>query len=503
MAYHFPDVKGLQEIGRQFGMNLTDAEAAAYHAVLDEKTAVLRAIEELPDEKPQVRWPRTPGHRPDPKDNPYMAWAVKTDIAGAASGKLHGKTLAIKDNIFVAGVPMSNGASVLDGFVPDMDATVVTRVLDAGGRILGKAACEYFCIAANSATSATGAVENPRVPGHSTSGSSNGCAALVAAGEVDMAIGADQGGSIRMPASFCGIVGLKPTYGLVPYTGAVGLETSLDHLGPMTRTVADCALLLEVLASDDDIDGRQRGWAVRSPGPAYTQALGRGVKGVRIGVVKEGFERPESEAEVDACVREALEKLQAQGAVVENVSIPWHTLGAQMYAPVGMGGVFHAWAYGHGIGYGVNGAYPQSFMRAFDAWKQDADALAPTVKGTILIGEVMYRQGGQLYAKVRNLTRRLRAEYDARLAQYDVLVMPTTPMAATPLTTREAPPEEVMRRSWETLGNACPFDLTGHPAISVCCGLTADQRPVGLMIVGQHWMETKVLQVAEVAHMEL
>jgi len=499
MAYHFPDVKGLQEIGRQFGMNLTDAEAAAYHAVLNEKTSVLRLIEELPDEKPQVHWPRTPGHRPDPADNPYLAWAVKTDISGAASGKLHGKTLAIKDNIFVAGVPMSNGASVLDGFVPDVDATVVTRVLDAGGRILGKAACEYFCIAANSATSATGAVENPRVPGHSTSGSSNGCAALVAADEVDMAIGADQGGSIRMPASFCGIVGLKPTYGLVPYTGAVGLETSIDHLGPMTRTVADCALLLEVLAGDDDVDGRQRG----QPPQAYTEALGKGVKGMRIGVVKEGFERPESEAQVDACVREALEKLQAQGAVVENVSIPWHMLGAQMYAPVGMGGVFHAWAYGHGIGYGVNGAYPQSFMKAFDAWKQDADALAPTVKGTILIGEVMYRQGGQLYAKVRNLTRRLRAEYDSKLARYDVLVMPTTPMAATPLTTREAPPEEVMRRSWETLGNACPFDLTGHPAISVCCGLTEDKRPVGLMIVGPHWMETKVLQVAEAAHIEL
>jgi len=499
MAYHFPDVKGLQAIGRQFGMNLTDDEAAAYHAVLNEKTAVLRAIEELPDEKPQVRWPRTPGVRPDPADNPHRAWVVKTDIAGAASGKLHGKTLAIKDNIFVAGVPMSNGASVLDGFVPDVDATVVTRVLDAGGRILGKAACEYFCIAANSATSATGAVENPRVPGHSTSGSSNGCAALVAAGEVDMAIGADQGGSIRMPASFCGIVGLKPTYGLVPYTGAVGLETSLDHLGPMTRTVADCALLLEVLAGDDGLDGRQRG----QPAQAYTEVLGKSVKGLRIGVVNEGFERPESEAQVDACVREALEKLQAQGALVETVSIAWHNTGSQMYAPVGMGGVFHAWAYGHGIGYGVNGTYPQSFMRAFDSWKRDADALAPTAKGTILIGEVMYRQGGQLYAKVRNLTRRLRAEYDAKLARYDVLVMPTTPMAATPLTTREAPLQEVMRRSWETLGNACPFDLTGHPAISVCCGLTDDKRPVGLMIVGQHWAEAKVLQVAEAAHQEL
>jgi len=498
MAYHFPDAQGLRDIARQFGMTLTDDEAAAYHAVLDEKTATLRTIEELPDEKPPVYWPRTPGVRPDPVDNPYKAWYVKTDIVGAQQGVLQGKTLAIKDNICVAGVPMSNGASTLEGFVPDVDATVVTRVLDAGGRILGKAACEYFCLAANSATSATGAVENPRVPGHSTSGSSNGCAALVAAGEVDMAIGADQGGSIRMPASFCGIVGLKPTYGLVPYTGAIGLEYSLDHLGPMTRTVADCALLLEVLAGDDGMDGRQRG----QPAQAYSEALGKGVQGLRIGVVNEGFERPESEAGVDACVRAALKRLQTQGAVVESVSIPWHNTGSQMYAPVGMGGVFHAWAYGHGIGYGVNSTYPLSFMKAFDGWKADADALAPTVKGAILLGEVMYRQGGQLYAKVRNLTRRLRTEYDARLARYDVLVMPTTPMAATPLTTREAPPEEVMRRSWETLGNACPFDLTGHPAISVCCGQTQG-RPVGLMIIGRHWEESKVLQVADAAHQEL
>jgi len=284
-----------------------------------------------------------------------------------------------------------------------------------------------------------------------------------------------------------------------------GRHSQHGHLGAptgrafTTRTVADCALLLEVLAGDDGIDGRQRGDPA-CQNPAYTDALGQGVQGLRVGVVKEGFDRPESEAGVDACVRAALKQLRAQGAVVETVSIPWHHTGSHMYAAIGMGGVAHAWAYGHGIGYGVNGAYPQSFMKAFDAWKTDPDALAPTVKATLLIGEVMYRQGGQLYAKVRNLTRRLRAEYDARLAEYDVLVMPTTPMAATPLTTREAPLEEVMRRSWETLGNACPFDLTGHPAISVCCGQT--RRPVGLMIVGRHWQDRTVLQVADAVHMQ-
>lgn len=495
MAYFFPDEQVLQEIGRQFGMNLSAQEAATYHAVLDEMTPLFRAIEDMPDDKPVVRYPRTPGYRPDEAENPYKAWYVKTRIPGAASGKLQGKTLAVKDNVCVAGVPMTNGASVLEGYIPDVDATVVTRVLDAGGEILGKAVCEYFCVAGNSATCSTGAVENPRAPGCSPGGSSNGSAALVAAGDVDMAIGADQAGSIRMPASFCGIVGLKPTYGLVPYTGAAGLDYTIDHLGPMTRTVEDCALLLEVMAGDDGIDGRQRGHEAQ----AYTDVLGKGVKGLRIGVVQEGFGRPESEEGVDLAVQAALKQLQAQGAVVESVSIPWHNTGSGLWLPVGMEGVFHAWAYGHGIGYGVNGAYPLSFMKAFDGWKAQADTLAPTVKATILAGEVMYRQGGQLYAKVQNLRRRLRAEYDAKLAEYDVLVMPTTPMAATPLTTREAPIEEVLRRSWEMLNNTCPFDLTGHPAISVCCGQSSG-RPVGLMIVGRHFQESMVFQVADAVH---
>lgn len=497
MAYFFPDEKALQEIGRQFGMTLSEQDAASYRAVLDQMTPVFRAIEDMPDEKPEVRYPRTPGYRPGSDENPHKAWYYKTRIQGAPEGKLKGKTIAVKDNVCVAGVPMTNGASVLEGYVPDVDATVVTRVLDAGGEILGKAVCEYFCVAGNSATCSTGAVENPRAPGRSPGGSSNGSAALVAAGEVDMAIGADQAGSIRMPSSFCGIVGLKPTYGLVPYTGAAGLDYTIDHLGPMTRTVADCALLLEVMAGDDGVDGRQRG---RQAQP-YTEALGKSVKGLRIGVVKQGFGRPESEPGVDAAVRDALKLLSEQGAQVEEVSIPWHDTGSMLWLPVGMEGVFHAWAYGHGVGYGAIGAYPLSFMKAFDGWKAHADELAPTVKATILAGEVMYRQGGQLYAKVQNLRRRLRAEYDARLAKCDVLVMPTTPMSATPLTTREAPIEEVLNRSWEMLNNTCPFDLTGHPAISVCCG-ESQGRPVGFMIVGRHFDESTVFQVADAVHRE-
>ena len=153
---------------------------------------------------------------------------------------------------------MMNGTSTLEGYVPDVDATIVTRILDAGGFILGKAVCESLCFSGGSHTSDTGPVRNPHNTDYTTGGSSSGSAALVAAGEVDLAIGGDQGGSIRIPASWCGIYGLKPTYGLVPYTGIFPIELTLDHTGPMARSVADVALLLEAIAGPDGLDPRQR-----------------------------------------------------------------------------------------------------------------------------------------------------------------------------------------------------------------------------------------------------
>src|SRR5947207_2492058 len=176
--------------------------------------------------------------------------------------------------------------------------------LDAGGEIAGKAVCEYFCVSGGSHTSSTGPVHNPRKRGYSAGGSSSGSAALVAAGEVDMAMGGDQAGSIRIPASHCGIVGLKPTFGLVPYTGIGLLEITIDTCGPMTATVADNALLLEVIAGPDGLDTRQRGIAASR----YTDALPGNINGLRIAVIKEGFGHANSEADVDARVREAAQR---------------------------------------------------------------------------------------------------------------------------------------------------------------------------------------------------
>src|SRR5438067_9945609 len=221
-----PTPDELRAIGRQLGLTLSDDDVRLFHDTMGGSVAAYHAIEAMADPMPPVKYPRTPGYRPQGAENKYNAWDYKSEVHGAPGGKLKGKRIALKDNICLAGVPMMNGASSLEGYVPDVDATIVTRMLDAGGTILGKVHCEYFCFSGGSHNSAAGPVHNPRKMGYSAGGSSSGSAALVAAGEVDMAIGGDQGGSIRIPAACSGTYGLKGTYGLVPYTGSFPFQVA-------------------------------------------------------------------------------------------------------------------------------------------------------------------------------------------------------------------------------------------------------------------------------------
>src|SRR4029079_2168615 len=305
-------------------------------------------------------------------ENKHNAWYVKTTVEGASRGKLKGKTVVLKDNIMLAGVPMMNGAATLEGYVADIDATVVTRILDAGGPIVGKVHCEHFCLSGGSHTNSTGAVHNPHKMGYSAGGSSSGSGVVVALGEVDMAIGGDQGGSIRMPSSFCGTYGMKPTWGLVPYTGIMPLETFVDPTGPMTASVADNALLLEVLAGDDGYDPR-----IKAPkGEEYTRALGRGVKGMKIGIRKEVFEQPTAEAAVNESVREAAKRFKDLGATVETVSIPMHLLGGAIWTPIGTEGLTQTMMFGDGYGLSRGDLYSTSLMDFHRGWRRQADSLS-------------------------------------------------------------------------------------------------------------------------------
>jgi amidase len=487
-----PTIADLRAAATSLGLQPSDEYLRAVEQITGPLAGAYAALDATPDELPAVKYPRAGAYRPKPAENPHGAWYYKTAIKGKKRGKLAGHRVALKDNVCLAGVPMMIGAANLEGYVPDVDATIVERILDAGGEIAGKAVCENYCVSGGSHTSATGPVHNPRKRGYTTGGSSSGSAAVVAAGDVDMAIGGDQAGSIRIPASHCGIVGLKPTFGLVPYTGIAPLEITLDTAGPMTANVPDNALLLEVIAGPDGIDSRQRGVKAAR----YTAALGRGAKGLRIGVVKEGFGHPNSEADVDEKVRAAAARFAKLGAKVEDVSIPMHGLGFAIWAGIRNDSCAMMFLQTSGAGIAHEGLYITSLMDTASRWREHADKFPDTVKVACIFGKhTLDRYGGRYYAKAQNLRRRLRAAYDAVLKSYDLLLMPTVPMKATPIPGKNASPQEITRRSWEPTRNTCPFNVTGHPAISIPCGI-ADDRPIGAMLVARHWNETTIYRAA-------
>jgi amidase len=489
-----PTLEQMHDIVDSLHFSMSEAEVAEYLDVLEGTFQSYDRVNQLPDYLPPVRYPRTPGYRPGANENPLNAWAVKTEVRGAAHGPLSGKRVVLKDNICLAGVPMMNGASTLEGYIPDIDATVVTRILDAGGTIVGKAHCEYFCLSGGSHTSALGPVHNPYKHGYSAGGSSSGCGALVGAGEVEMAIGGDQGGSIRMPSCYSGCYGMKATHGLVPYTGVMPIEATIDHAGPMTRSVGDNALLLEVIAGSDGLDPRQ--YDVRVEKYSYTTGLGRGVSGMRIAMVTESFGWPASEPDVDAKVREAAERLRAAGAIVEPVSIPMHRDGGAIWTPIALEGLVAQMMHGNGMGFNWKGLYTTSLLDAHANWRARADELSRTLKISMLAGEYFIKyHRGHFYAKAQNLGRLLRKSYDDVLARYDLLLMPTLPMKATPLPPANAPLALWCQRGFEMLPNTCPFDVTGHPAMSVPCGMS-DGLPVGMMLVGKHYAETTIYRAA-------
>ena len=381
MPLHRPNIEQLRAIASSLHMHPTEPELAQYLALMEGSFSAYDRLDQLPDFLPAVNYPRTPGRRPSAEDNPMNAWYVKTDIRGAAAGPLTGKRVVLKDNIALAGVQMMNGASTLEGYVPEVDASVVARILDAGGTIVGKAHCEYFCLSGGSHTNATGPVHNPLRRGYIAGGSSSGCGALVGAGEIEMAIGADQGGSIRIPAAFSGCYGMKQTFGLVPYTGAMPIEATIDYLGPITSTVAGNALLLEVIAGEDGLDPRQ--YAPRTA--RYTDALGRGVEGLRIGIMREGFGLAVSDPAVDAKVRVAADRLARLGAQVFEINVPMHLDGTAIWTPIALEGLQMQMMHGNGMGFNWRGMYLSSLMEKHAGWRARADELSPSLKISMFV----------------------------------------------------------------------------------------------------------------------
>lgn len=495
MAVERPGNDEIAAIATAFGMHFSKTKIADYRQALQANFDAYDVIDGLPDYIPAVTYARQPGNSPKGPENKLGAWHYKSRIQGAANGRLAGMEVVIKDNIAVAGWPMLNGSATLEGYVPEVDATVVTRLLDAGATVVGKAVCEGFCFSGGSHTAASGPVHNPHRQGYSAGGSSSGCAALVGAGEVRLAVGSDQGGSVRIPSSFCGTYGMKPTYGLVPYSGAMPIETTLDNLGPITANVVDNALMLEVLAGPDGLDPRQHQGVLPR---AYSAGLSRGVAGMKIGMLREGFGHANAQPDVDQSVRMACDALREAGALVEEISIPMHVLGPAIWLPIAAEGATQQMMKGNSHGFNWRGLYLTDMMDHHANWRQQADLLPDTLKLTMILGEYfVQRYQGRYYAKAQNLARKLRAAYDEAFLRCDLLVMPTLPLKATKLPGPDATLDEYLSRAFEMLPNTCGFNVSGHPAMSIPCG-TSDGLPIGLQLIGRYFEEAEIYRAAYV-----
>lgn len=490
-----PSADDIAAIADRYRLGLSPHDVESFRALLGGALTSYDEVERLY----LARLPKPPARTwqwPAETANELGAWYVRTEITAEGHGPLAGRRVVVKDNIEVAGLPMMNGSATVEGFTPSRDATVVTRALAAGATITGKSVCEDLCFSGGSHTSHTGPVRNPWNHAKSAGGSSSGSAALVAAGEADLALGGDQGGSVRIPSAFCGTVGHKPTHGLVPYTGAFPIENTLDHVGPIARTVRDAATFLGVLAGRDGLDPRQR---ADPPADGYLEGLDDGVAGLRIGVVGEGFAIPGlSQPGVDETVRTAIGVLKSAGASIREVSIPWHRDALHVWTVIATDGAVNQMIDGNAYGMNTAGLYDPELIAHYAKGRRDhAAEMSESLKLTVLTGRYsLDRHGNRYYAMARNLALELTAAYDAALAEADVLVMPTLPIVASTLPAPGASRDEQLARSLEMIPNTAPFDVTGHPATSVPAGLH-EGLPVGLMIIGRHLADGMCLRVAQ------
>ncbi len=440
---------------------------------------------------------RDPGHSPRHGEDPYNAFIRFCTVKGAADGKLAGKTLAVKDSIAVAGIPMTNGGRRVPVLTPTEDATVVERLLDAGCTIIGKTNLEDLAAGLGEA-SFYGAARNPVNPRFATGGSSSGSAAAVAAGLADLALGADEAGSVRIPAAWCGLVGIKATHGLVPSYGMSYMDHTIDHIGPMTRTVLDNALMLEVMAGPDWRDPQWvRGDLTSQP---YASTAGAGIEGMKIGIVEEALAPIGCTDDVLEAFEASVKTLTALGATIEEVSIPlwadaWSIEGTVLN--VGLAQMHHS----YGQGYGHMGRIDLATMAVTAAQERlGADDLPMFIKA-ILINAAYMRDEylNQYYGKAQNLRLELRRQVDEQLSACDVLITPTTPTVANELFNGRVTEEAMLSRFMETISavlNTCALDLTGHPGLTVPAGTGADDLPVGLQLIGRRFDEMSLYKAA-------
>jgi aspartyl-tRNA(Asn)/glutamyl-tRNA(Gln) amidotransferase subunit A len=416
-----------------------------------------------------------------------QAAAADARLARGDASALCGIPLAIKDIVLTRGIRTTAGSKMLDNFVAPYDATVARRLRDAGSVWVGKANCDEFAMGSSNENSAYAPARNPwdraRVPG----GSSGGSAAAVAGRQCLGALGTDTGGSIRQPAALCGIVGLKPTYGRVSRYGVIAYASSLDQVGPMARTVEDCALLLEAIAGHDPLDST----SVPQPVPAYAAALGRGVRGLRIGLPKEYFIEGMAPDVADA-VRAAVRHLETLGATIDDVSLPHTEYAIAAYYLIATAEASSNLARYDGTRYGVRSERGQGLL---DMYRQTrGQGFGTEVKRRIMLGTYALSAGyyDAFYLKAQQVRTLIRRDFDQVFARCDAIVTPTSPTTAFRLGEKVTDPLAMYLSDIFTIS----VNLAGLPGLSLPCGFDRGGLPIGLQIVGRPFDEQTVLQTA-------
>ena len=404
---------------------------------------------------------------------------------GDASSPLLGIPLTLKDVLLTEGVPTTCASRILQGFTPPFDATAVRRLREAGAVLLGKTNMDEFAMGSSTENSGFSLTRNPWDPDRVPGGSSGGSAAAVAAGQCVAALGTDTGGSIRQPAAFCGVVGLKPTYGRVSRFGVVAYASSLDQVGPIARDVSDCALVLQAIAGHDPADST----SVDAPVPDYPSELSRGASGLRVGVPGEYFAAG-IQPEVEQAVRQGVREIEKAGAAVVEVSLPRTGYAVAAYYVIATAEASSNLARYDGMRYGPR-AQAEDLTSTYT--KSRSQGFGPEVKRRILLGAYVLSAGyyDAYYLKAQKARTLVRQDFESALRQCDAIVAPTTPTTAFHI---EEMTEDPLRMYLSDIFTV-PANLAGLPALSLPCGFDRAGLPIGMQIIGRPFDEATVLRL--------
>ena len=405
--------------------------------------------------------------------------------ANGASGVLAGIPIAIKDNICTKGIKTTCSSRMLENFTPPYESTVTARLAAAGYVIPGKTNLDEFAMGSSTENSAFFTTRNPydldRIPG----GSSGGSAAAVCAGMCAAALGSDTGGSIRQPASLCGVVGLKPTYGRVSRYGLVAFASSLDQIGPITKTVKDAAILLNIIAGHDPCDST----SAPLPVPDFTKAAGKDIKGLRVGIPKEYF-IPGMDKEVEDAVRAAIRQLESLGAVPVEVSLPHTGYAIATYYILATSEASSNLARYDGVKYGFR-AEGKDLMEMY--MNTRAKGFGPEVKRRIMLGTYALSSGyyEAYYGRAQQVRTLIKRDFEEAFKAADIIATPTSPTAAFKVGEKAADPLQMYLSDIFTIS----INLAGLPGMSIPCGFTGEGLPIGLQLIGRHFDEESVIRV--------